>query len=341
MSFGISKTIQDKVVLFVPIFSARSYETGVYNLMLDGNMARIISKLITSSHTYAAVLVPENCTGLGIVYQQLERAGKSESVSFIKCNCYGENAYETRMNGEKFIRFLNSKFRPEGEWNHNLFDVIIVEPNTLADNLDKLTIFPYVKSVYWCVASVTSKGTPWFVEKFAEMDKRIAQKVETECVLQSQVDALGGLSYCDHNGFYDASAFDYLTIFFPFRLSDKSYHAVEFRDAINSLPQECKNRIKVLYTDVNDSGIFKEDEVFIKVPSQKEVYIGILKGKPIIPYLDNSDMITHINIHEFMYYGCEVIMLRNHNYLFHDNVTMIDSISELSKTLEWRIKDEK
>ena len=34
---AIRDEITNKSVLFVPIFSARSYETGIYNLALDGN----------------------------------------------------------------------------------------------------------------------------------------------------------------------------------------------------------------------------------------------------------------------------------------------------------------
>lgn len=338
MSISIEEKIKGKNVLFIPIYSARSYETGIYNLALDGNMARIVSKLVTSSFKHATVLIPDKHSGLDVVLKQLDKIGTSGNVDFIECDCYGENAFETRMNGGKFIRFINDMF---GAGDEHGIEVVVLEPNTLADNFHELAMSWSAQFIYWCVASITSKGTPWFVEQFAEMDKRIAQRMPTECVLPSQVDALGGYSYCNRDGFYNASAFDYITIFFPFRLSDKSYHAAEFREVINSLPQECKNKIKVLYTDVNDSGIFKEDDVFVKVPSQKEVYIGILKGKPIIPYLDNSNMITHINIHEFMYYGCEVIMWWNTHYLFNDNVTMVDSFSELSKTLERRIKDGK
>lgn len=335
---GITAKIKCKNVLFVPIYSARSYETGIYNLALDGNMARIISKLVTSAFNHAIVLIPDKHSGLDVIHKQLGKIGTSGTVDFIECDCYGVNAYETRMNGDKFIKFISESF---GGYSDVCIDVMVIEPNTLADKHEQLMLSmhnPRLEVIYWCVASVTSMGTPWFVEMFADIDKRIAQTIPTECVLRSQVEALGGHSYYNKSGFYDASAFDYVTIFFPFRLSDKSYHAVEFRDAINALPQWCKNRIKVLYTDVNDSGIFEEDDVFVKVPSQKEVYIGILKGKPIIPYLDDSNIITHINIHEFMYYDCEVIMLWNHIYSLCENVHMIDDISALSAALGIAIK---
>ena len=333
MSVGIENMISGKRVLFVPVYSARSYETGVYNLALDGNMARIISKLITSDFEHAVVLIPGAYSGLYTMCLQMARHGKNGNhVRFVRCGCYGVNAHETRMNGDKFVEFINEHFKPDE------FNVVVVEPNTLANQVDKLDLSKTAEMVYWCVASVTSKGTPWFVKEFEDMDKQIAQKVKTECVLQSQADALGGLSFSNPKGFYDPAAFDYATIFFPFRLSDKGYHAREFRQAIYDLPQEYRDKIKVLYTDVNDSQIFADDSTFVKVPSQKEVYIGILKGKPIIPYLDDSRMITHINIHEFMYYGCDMIMLWNTTYSSCDNVTMIDNIGQLTEALKRRIE---
>lgn len=340
---NIAEIVDGKYVLFVPIYSARSYETGIYNLALDGNMARITSKLITSNFDHAVVLIPENHSGLETIILQLSKAGKMNDVTFLECDCYGENAYETRMNGDKFIDFINGSYDLIEYASYSGELVMVIEPNTLAYNIDKVKFYNMknVDTVYWCVASVTSKGTPWFVNKFADMDKQIAKNIPTECVLQSQVEALRGKAYLDGDGFYDTSAFDYKTIFFPFRLSDIGYHAKEFKYAIESLSQDCKNKIKVLYTDVNDSGIFNDDEVFTKVPGQKEVYIGILKGKPIIPYLDDSDIITHINIHEMMYYGCDMIMFDNDTYKHFDNVTMIHDISELKSALERRIKNEK
>ena len=328
---AIRDEITDKSVLFVPIFSARSYETGIYNLALDGNMARIVSMILMGRPDKATVLIPKNISNLDVISRQL----KGMNVNFIRCDAYGENAYATRMNGIAFADFMNDRFGP------NDFDVLILEPNTLLLS-DHLLTFRFAKIIYWCVASVTSKGTPWFTEKFVDMDKKIANMFPTECILQTQVEALGGLSYADEKGFYDASQFDYDTIFFPFRLTDKNYHAEDVKNAIKKIKKTCHNNFKVLYTDVNDSGRFYEDsDTFIKVPSQKEVYIGILKSKPIIPYLEDTNVLTHINIHEMMYYGCRLIMFENETYKGYDNVTFIKDIQELPDELKRRIESGK
>lgn len=323
--------ITDKSVLFVPIFSARSYETGIYNLALDGNMARIVSMILMGKPRKATVLVPMKIINLDIVSRQL----KGIDVNFVRCGAYGENAYATRMNGEAFANFMNLVFDP------NDFDVLVLEPNTLLLSND-LFIFKNARIIYWCVASVTSKGIPWFTEKFVDIDKEIASKFPTECVLQTQVDALGGLSYADGKGFYDVSQFDYDTIFFPFRLTDQNYHADDVKKAVQKLKKDGCRNFKVLYTDVNDSGRFYEDpDTFIKIPSQKEVYIGILKSKPIIPYLENTDVLTHINIHEMMYYGCRLIMFENDTYKGYDNVTFIKDVKELPDELRRRMENGK
>ena len=328
---SIRDEITNKSVLFVPIFSARSYETGIYNLALDGNMARIVSMILMGKPDKVTVLIPKNISNLDVISRQL----KGMNVSFIRCDAYGENAYATRMNGLAFADFMNNKFGPDD------FDVLVLEPNTLLLS-DYLLTFRFTKIIYWCVASVTSKGTPWFTEKFVDMDKKIANMFQTECALLTQVEALGGLSYADEKGFYDASQFDYDTIFFPFRLTDQNYHAEDVKNAIQKLKKMCYDNFKVLYTDVNDSGRFYEDpDTFIKVPSQKEVYIGILKSKPIIPYLEDTDVLTHINIHEMIYYGCRLIMFENETYKGYDNVTFIKDIQELPEELKRRIENGK
>lgn len=329
---AIRDEITGKSVLFVPVFSARSYETGIYNLTLDGNMARIVSMILMAKPTEATILIPQNVSGLDIISRQLT----SVNVKLVKCDAYGENAHATRMNGAKFADVINSKFRPDD------FDVLVLEPNTLLDKKYLFSFELHARIIYWCVASVTSKGSPWFVEEFAESDKKIACQYMTECVLQTQVDALGGLSYADERGFYDASQFDYDTIFFPFRLTDKNYHPQEVKEAIYKLKETCYNKFKVLYTDVNDSGRFYEDpETFVKIPSQKEVYIGILKSKPIIPYLEDTDILTHINIHEMIHYGCRIIMFENETYKGYENITFIKDIQELPEELKRRIENGK
>lgn len=329
---AIRDEITGKNVLFIPMLSARSYETGLYNLLLDGNMARLVSMLKVAKPRHATILIPYNVINLDQIKAQLSNTGIH--IVFCRCSAYGDNAAATRKNGVVFEDFLETYF---DYWPK--FDYVIVEPNTLAANDRFRSFFKDSKIIYWCVASVTSKGTPWFVKDYESIDKGIAAKIPTECVLQTQVEALGGLSYADEKGFYDPSIFDYETIFFPFRLSDKNYHANEFKRAAIKAAQICSRNFKVLYTDVNDSGLFYErPDLFVKVPSQKEVYLGMLKSRPIIPYLEDVNVLTHINIHEMLYYGCRIIMLENDVYKGQEGVSFIASISDLQDEIIRRIE---
>jgi len=329
---AIRDEITGKNALFIPMLSARSYETGLYNLLLDGNMARLVSMLKVAKPRHATILIPYNVINLDQIKAQLSNTGIH--TVFCRCSAYGDNAAATRKNGVVFEDFLETYF---DYWPK--FDYVIVEPNTLAVNDRFRSFFKDSKIIYWCVASVTSKGTPWFVKDYEDIDKEIAAKMSTECVLQTQVEALGGLSYADEKGFYDPSIFDYETIFFPFRLSDKNYHANEFKRAAIKAAQICSRNFKVLYTDVNDSGLFYErPDLFVKVPSQKEVYLGMLKSRPIIPYLEDVNILTHINIHEMLYYGCRIIMLENDVYKGQEGVSFIASISDLQDEIIRRIE---
>ena len=187
--------------------------------------------------------------------------------------------------------------------------------------------------IYWNVASDTTFGTPWFVKEYSELDKKLAKDFKTACANKAQVDKLGGQSFVEK--FYDPSYFDYKIIFFPFRISDASYKARTFYEVIRDIYfEEGITNFKVYYTDPNSSNdIFRESDIFVKVPSNHDIYIGILKGKPIIPYLEDHDMIEHISINEFKYYNCNVIMRPPRNGIYPSNFEFMNSYDELKTAL--------
>lgn len=291
---------ENKRVLFIPIFSTRSYETGIYDLSKDGNMARIVSKLKTIDFKFATITIPCN-------YENLQSSIKSlhkTNIKFLPLDIYGKNAKETRLNGKNTYDTVKSMIRD--------YDYVVFEQNTFAQYIDE----DFDKFIYWCVASVTSKGTPWFVQDYIDIDKEIAKKYITACATYSQIEALNGKSYLEQ--FYSAKAFDKPIIFFPFRLTDKNYNVNQFIADIQTVSENCKDLdFDVYYTDVNDSKLL-DGYNFTKVPSQKEVYLSILKSKPIIPYYDDIEQLIHINICEFDYYNCNVIMKEN-NCIYNRN----------------------
>lgn len=287
--------VNEKAVLMIPIFSMRSYETGIYNLSADGNMARILSFLLNANYKFATVLIPDKCSGIEEIKTILKK-NNANPVYFHCTNAYGENAKQTREDVKSFLNVLMNEIDPDP------YDIIITEPNMLSWEL--ALYFPK-KTIYWCVASVTDQGTPWFVKKYETIDRNIASLVPTCCAVQAQVNALKGKSFVGE--FYDPTKFDFKVIFFPFRLTDENYKAKEFYEFVSKLYDSGKRNFKVLYTDLNESGIFSEVDPFEKVSSKKTNYISILKGKPIIPYFDNSEVLLHISYKEFEYYGCKIV----------------------------------
>lgn len=282
--------VENQNILMVPVYSMRSYETGKYMLNKDGNMARVLTFLLVMNYKKAIVLVPENNTGLEDIVQKVKEYNKN--VVFLPTNAYGKNAYETRHEIAGFYEYCKNSD----------IDVIISEPNYLTK---KLTITKNKKTIYWCVASITDCGTPWFAEEYKAVDLEIAKLVPTMCAKQSQVNALEGKSFVSI--FYRPELFDYIIVYFPFRLTDENYKAKEFAKCVNKLWDEGYRNFKVLYTDVNESGIFTDKAPFKKVSSDKENYIAILKGSPIIPYFENSKMLAHISEYEFEYYNCRIV----------------------------------
>lgn len=317
----LRERLKGKRVLFIPIFSMRSYATGTYELDHDGNFARIQSLIDTTDLEVAFVTIPRKAA----LHRQM-----SEKYDFVVSGIYGENAKATRLNANvcddvlNFIKQCN-------------IDYVVSEPNVLTQQLSERV---KDKLIYWCVASVTSEGTPWFVEDFVESDKQLASHVVTACANQAQVEALGGLAYYEPS-FYEPELFDYKTIFFPFRLTDQNYHAKEFADAIAKLKaRDDLVNFKVLYTDVNDSGLFEYNEHMTRISSDHDTYLQVLKGRPLIPYLERDDVLEHISIHEFMYYNCELIMLSQRHKRDYPYITYINDISCLYDALVSSLKKE-
>lgn len=314
---NLTRLIENKKVLFIPVYSMRDRVTNQYDLSKDGNFHRIESLLYSAKCKSATVLIPENAKLATVL---------PNAIKFEKCWAYGKNARETRDEFASFVAFLDSL-------DLRNFDLIISEPNEITRFLANSSLSE--KTIYWCVASITTEGTPWFVKDFVDIDKDIASKILTAVSSKSQVEALGGKAFFEES-FYDASLFDYETIFFPFRLTDESYHAQEFAEIIEKLEKDKTLKpFKVLYTDVNNSSLFDElSDRFVKVSSDHDTYLQILKGKPIIPYLENMDIVEHISINEFIYYDCKVIGLNcRHKKVCH-NIIYINEIDELYETLK-------
>lgn len=333
----IENLLNGKKVLMIPVYSARSYKTGIYDLAADGNVTKFLMKIITSNAESFDILYPSKSIHLDFATDILKKC-KIKNVNWIKFD-YGKNAHETRISGDCFINKIKELFT-DGHY----YDIIISEVDTLAQLCIKNNYeFCNTKNfVYWA-GSWNADGTRWDEQGHHFINKEIAANVITPCLLKGQPQLYKGKSFYDICN-YKPEIFDKTIIFFPFRLSDESYKADYFLKTMQNLMQE-RNDFVVLFTDPNDSGLWdNEDEnVFIKVPKNKYVYLSILKGQPIIPFFDNPEINYHTNIFEFLYYKCNIITFENDlcKEKNIDNVTFIKNIQEFPNELRRRINNGK
>lgn len=340
MRKSIEEIMKNNNVLLIPVYSTRSYKTGIYDLAADGNVTKFLMKIVNSNAKSIDMFYPRKQNNLSFITNFFKK-WKINNINLIPFD-YGENAHETRNMGKIFLKEIERKFKDEGK----IYDVIISEVDTLAQLcLQKQYIyFNDINFVYWA-GSWNADGTFWNCKGHEELNKRIAEKIITPCLLPGQPNIYKGNSFYDICA-YDASLFDKATIFFPFRLSDMSYKARFFAEMINVISED-RNDFVVLYTDPNDSQLFEQyrnekGDIFKKVPCDKYVYLSILKGKPIIPYFDNPDINYHTNIFEFLYYECDIIIFENElcksfESVENKNITYIRELGEFRSALERRI----
>ena len=321
----IEEIIKDKNVLMIPVYSSRSYESGIYNMMSDGNVSKYLMKILKSEAKEIDIFYPKHSKNIKYVEEITNKHAKCK-VNWIPKK-YGENAHETRNMGQTFYDYIMGTGKQ--------YDFIISEINTLAQIIitKENNILNKNNFIYW-VGTHNIDGTLWCDGDYS-LNKNIAQEITTACLLKGQPDLYGGKSFYDEY-VYDPQYFDKKIIFFPFRLSDKSYHAEEFKQIIKELKEEGYDNFVILFTDINDSHLFDKELIngFVKVPSNKFVYQAILKGKPIIPFLDDIKNNSHSNIYEFLYYGCDIIMLKNNMF---GNITQIENVKELKDELKKRL----
>lgn len=335
----IEELMNNKKILFVPVYSTRSYETGTYDLAADGNVSKIIMKLLNSTYKNVDILFPMNSVNLEEVKSILQDM-QIKNVSWIPCK-YGVNAHETRNAGEKFLKYIETLHSVKKQ----KYDLIISEIDTLAEIVASNN-YEYCNKenfLYWA-GSWNADGTRWDEKGHELLNKKIASVITTACLLKGQVSLYGGKSFYDICK-YEPQYFEKKVIFFPFRLSDESYKLNIFKNAVKELVANGHKNFVVLYTDPNDSKLLDNlnDETakyYVKVPKDKSVYLSILKGKPIIPFLDDLDKNYHSNIFEFTFYNCDVIMKKSNNYTF-ENVTILNDDCDLAKILESKIRSKK
>ena len=363
---GLEERLSGKRVYMVPMYSMRDYETGQYNLMCDGNVNRVLSKLSQCKDVTLEILVPENVVGhtrnwFERELMRLKREGCLTEFYLINCD-YGENANATRKD-PKWFNVVDSVVKQRD------IDIFIFEPNIVGSYLQLFEGAYDFDAIYWCPVSAyddrnasPSMGdrvaNPSFISEFKNIDVSLARSFEIWVASQSQweyfTDIVGVMNVKLDNNLFDVEQFlptfsdvasdaiDYPefknTVFFPFRLTDDGYEFKKIVYVLNEAMRKGELKgLKVLYTNPNNSDLPKEmkldPSIYFEVPSDRWNYYKILKRRPIIIYMDDPTKILHMSIFEFAHFNCPIIHRENN---FFSVSRSIDSFTQNSDTVPYR-----
>jgi hypothetical protein len=271
------------------MYSMRSYETGDYSILKDGNFKLQLNRMNWDKDY---LVVPHNISDL----DEFLDLGIIPSSQLIFGN-YGENAYDTRKNF-----WINNDINFEALG----FDVVT-----------DITGFPY-KNKFVNNFNITKdpNHSRWYIDEFIQTDLESIDRGEKTYVLnQCQKDYLVELApeledkiivnqkvirkeYFDIVGTKVPDLDFHFDIFFPFRVSDPAY---KFIEVVQNNPEKT-----ILITDPNDSYTEIYSNI-IKKRFTKAEYYGIISTRPKIIYNEDPNKVFHPGLADFIYFGCDVV----------------------------------
>lgn len=272
--------------LIVPIYSMRSYETGKYSILKDGNFKLQINRM---NWDHDILIIPKNTSDLdefldlGILpFDQVKTAE------------YGENAYETRkIFWKKNQAYLDAYGLP-----------IVTDITGYTGNNELINNFNITKD---------PEVSRWYIDEFIDIDVESCKRAKKTYVLnEGQRDYLLSIDpdlnvevntkviskrYFDQVGVQQPWPMPEFDIFFPFRLTDPAYsfEQVVFQNEGST----------ILVTDPNDSYKNQFGNVTKKRFTKREYY-GIIYTRPKIIYNENPNKVFHPGLADFIYFGCDI-----------------------------------
>ena len=273
--------------LIIPIYSMRSYDTGKYSILKDGNFKLQINRMNWDDDV---IVVPEDSSDL----DEFLDLGIVDKHQVIKAK-YGENAYETRK------MFWRS--------NQKTLDTLRMDIVTDITGYNGTNNFINNFNI-----SADPKNPRWYIDEFLYHDIDAIKLADKTYVLNHSQKKF--LVSCDPNledkievstkvitkKYFDKVGTEKIAlpdfdVFWPFRISDPCYR---FDDTIQN------NSTKTfLITDPNDSYNAKYPNVIKKRFTKRQFY-GIIEGRPEIIYNENPNMVFHPGLADFLYFGCPI-----------------------------------
>ena len=304
---------------WIPIFSMRSYDTGQYAILKDGNFQLTMARVLASDFESHYVAIPDDSSDFE---ELLERFRDHPQMYFTKMK-YGMNAVETR---EKFWTLNDTQ---------PIADIVISD----------ITGYSGTKPVIYNfnITKLPELNRP-YIDKFFEQDlKSIEQSLFTtvinprqrEYILEVRPDLINKViahtkvAHADLLPKFPKQKPVEKVIFWPFRISDKAYQWKQFLEAFEEQGL-ADDGYFIFVTDPNDT--LKTEESYIsKEKLSKDEYYRMLSTRPIIVMLDDIDKVLHPGTIEFLEYRCPVITYPSKLY---ENENTIPDLRWLRKAIE-------
>jgi hypothetical protein len=278
----------------VPIFSMRSYETGEYAVLKDGNFQLHLNRASAGD----IIAVPRNASD---IEECKELFPEFEFVPL----WYKENAYETRKHFWEENQFIVDSLVDYYDCSYLVTDITGYQGNH-----DVFFVFNITKD---------PENPRYYIDEFIDIDvESVNKSVATFVLNHGQKDVLVAAGAIPDRIFVDQrvinpSVMERYTeglepihldgIFHPFRISDPCYR---FDQVV-----ECAIAAdRVLYiTDPNMSfkreQYPKEAKIHVLRLTKKEYY-QVLMGQPTIQYFEDPEKVFHPGLAEFIYFKAKI-----------------------------------
>lgn len=330
----LNQVLQDKSILYIPIYSCFDYQTGNLNFKADGNINRFLSTFYhCNKYKKLDILVPP--------YGNDKEWFDNICNNFLQnCNLISCPLIVKSAKVERSIEFSYKiiDFFKNNNIDINSYDYIIGEAQHVFLRL--YDIYGVDKLIYWCPVCATNHKTRDFLEPYKEIDKFIFSVAKNVIVASNdqvkyynnyhfsgnliQIESLIDRqlpffkSYIDWNIIHFINGFHIKNnIFLPFRLTDMGYQTQKIVDYLYN-DYKSNHTFKVFYTNPNNCDIYQFanndsykklflDKYFVEVPKDRDIFYSIIDYcHVIIPYFEDTEFICHAAIDEFKYGNCIV-----------------------------------
>ena len=289
-----------KKYMIVPIFSMRSYETGKFAVLKDGNFQLHLHRAPKNS----VICVPKNSSDLD------ELRNLFPEFMFMEIE-YQHNAAAIREEFWKSMSFVIDLKMAQLGCNVLVTDIPVYSGlNAVIYNFnisyDPKLQRPYVDNS----RSQTVNSVNWSVRTFVLNECQKEQLIidgadESKIIVSKQVlsrKIMSKYSELAHLTGYSAPFMEY---FHPFRISDPCY---KFSCVVSDVTKDLD---KIMYiTDPNNTfakSPHASNESIVVIRPSKAEYYKLLMQRPKIFYHEDPQRVFHPGLAELIYYGCDII----------------------------------